>query len=413
VTTEQTALSGSVGVRRLFAFGLDVSLGVETLADLEARAIPTLAQLQEPIQLGPTYDFALSLEAAMPLLRGLGATVGEAELRARMAERTAAERARDRVASEALHDALSAYWELWYATEALAIDRAALELAGEQLAQGRARVDLGALAPAETLQLATRVATLEEQVVQSEAEVRRRSIALARLLGGDGPAGSGTAIDAAGLMPAPDPPEVPPAPPEDAAQLVREASPSVGESEAAIEAARVRAETAGEGLRPRLDLTASLRAQGLGNDDAAAALEQLGTFSAVSAMVGLSLELPLDPTRRRAEQAAATTGVRAAEERRTERVEAALMELRTAVVQDEAARRRLQLAERTIAIAEEQVVADAARFATGSATALQVAEAEDQLRSARLRRTRARVDLTQAGLTVAHLTGRLVEQAPR
>jgi outer membrane protein len=74
----------------------------------------------------------------------------------------------------------------------------------------------------------------------------------------------------------------------------------------------------------------------------------------------------------------------------------------------EASRRRLELSQRTAGAAESQLSAAHARLGTGSATALAVLQAEQDLRGARLRVARARVDLVESDINLAHLTGRLL-----
>ena len=72
------------------------------------------------------------------------------------------------------------------------------------------------------------------------------------------------------------------------------------------------------------------------------------------------------------------------------------------------ARRRIELAEATVAVARSSLSAEEARLRTGSSTALAVLVAQDQLRSASLRLARARVDLASSHLALLHLTGRLL-----
>lgn len=397
---EQSALTVGAELRRPFSIGTSLSMRLDLSTDLTSRTTQSFGLGADPLTVGPAFGVGLTFAVTQPFLRGAGPTVGEASLRAARAQRTVTERTRDQVASALLRDALVAYWELWYATAAVAIERQSLGLSREQLAQAEARASLGSLAPAEVLQFATRVASLEEQVATADTERQRRAVELARLLGDAG----------ATLEPSADAPQAPAPPSGDLLDQALRTSPDLGESRAAIDVARVRAETAGEELEPRLDLTGTLKLQGLGNDDPGAAFEQLGTFGAVTALVGLTYEMPLDGARRSAEAAAANTAITLAEERLTERRQAVEAQLATASAQDATSRQRIALAERTVDLARRQVEADAARFATGSVTALQVAASEDALRTAELRLARARVDLVSAHLSIAHLTGALLAE---
>jgi outer membrane protein TolC len=74
------------------------------------------------------------------------------------------------------------------------------------------------------------------------------------------------------------------------------------------------------------------------------------------------------------------------------------------------ARTRLELAERTLDVARKQAEAERERYDLGAAIFVQVREAEEAVREADLRTTRARVDLVLAQLELDHLTGRLLER---
>jgi outer membrane protein TolC len=67
-----------------------------------------------------------------------------------------AARALERLRSALARDVLTAYYELWYATRALEIDRASLALVQQQDREAAARVEAGALSPVEVLTFQTR-----------------------------------------------------------------------------------------------------------------------------------------------------------------------------------------------------------------------------------------------------------------
>ena len=74
-------------------------------------------------QLGKGYQASLRATVNQPLLQGYGATVNEAGWRAAKINEERARKAYLRTTSEALHDVLGAYWELWYAGRAIEILR--------------------------------------------------------------------------------------------------------------------------------------------------------------------------------------------------------------------------------------------------------------------------------------------------
>jgi outer membrane protein TolC len=350
---------------------------------------------------GPGYGLLARFSVVQPLLRGAGRDVGEAEILAAKARRTTAEHARDRAASELLNSVLTAYWELWYANAAVGIQDQSKALTVKQRDEAAARAQIGTLSEAEVLSFEARVATREEDVVNADVERQRRFQDLARQLG-DARRGSALMIPAEDVPPSPSPP------PPDAEAAALTASPEIRELEAAVDLARLQARTAEDPQRSRLDVEAYVQAEGLGNREVGGAFKQLGTLGAVSAHVGLIFETPLDGSARRAEAAKARLAIEIATARLAERKQSVVSEIRTALTREAAARRRLALAEQTVKIAERQLFAEQTRFQSGAATPLVVLEAEDQLRSAKLRVARTRADLLEASLEVQHLTGRLV-----
>ena len=356
-----------------------------------------------PNGFAPTVSLSARAGFTQPLLRGSGEVVTLAGLNIARSQVTQTGRAAERIASGLVRDVRVAYWEFWYGVEALRIQSQSRDLAIEQRDRAEERVRTGSLAPVDALPFQTRVAAREEDVVTARAEAARQRVALAARMG--------TLARAADLgAPSEDGPDAPPTPPATLERDALEVSPDLGDLRAAIDSARVQRASAGDANRPRLDASAYVQVDGLGSADAGAALEQLVTFGAVSAHAGLSFDAPLDPGRRHADIGRANMAIELAESRLEERRQQVLSELRTALLREDGARLRADLGERTLALAEKQLDAEKQRFLTGSSTALQVLQAEDELRAAALRVARARVDRLQQALLRDHLAGRLLDQ---
>jgi outer membrane protein len=397
-----TTGEAGVAARKTFSFGTDVTLRLGSVYQRRDSGLVLEGFPPQPA-VGPGYGFNARLTLAQPLLRGAGRQVGEAALRAARVQRTAAELSRDRVASELLRDVLSAYWELWYSSASLAIEERSRALSEQQRNEARARVDTGSLAPASQLTFETALATREEAVLAARTDVERKRATLRQRIG-----------DRAGVLNDPSPDALPeaPAPREGARDAALDRSALVRERAAAVTLAETQARTASDPLRSRLDLEAYVQAQGLGDDDVGAAAEETVTGQAISAHVGLVYETPFSGTRQSAEAARARIAVDAARAQLEEAKLAVASEIEVALVEHEAGGERLALAERTVEIARQQLTAEQARLATGATTPLAVVEAEGNLRSAELRVARARADLVQASLTIAHLTGELLARHP-
>jgi len=201
-----------------------------------------------------------------------------------------------------------------------------------------------------------------------------------------------------------------PEPRPDTRKRALDASFEIAEQKSALKLAEVQARTAADSLRPRLDVDAYVQAYGLGLREATPAFTQIGTLRAVTAQLALTFEAPLDDTRHRTERERAELAVTVARQKLDALLQKTAADVNEAAQRDASARRRIELSESTLKIAREQVEAEVARFRTGSGTALQVREAEEQVRTAELRAARARVDLAIAHLTIAHLTGTLLHE---
>ena len=336
-SSDEVALG--MGVAHQLASGMQ--LGAQLDLDGEGRnyAAPNL---DEPLRLGTGYGASLRLSAAQPLLRGFGADYGEAELRVARHQRTAAQYAQERSASEVVREVLTAYWELWYAQMAAAIQRGGLEATRRELDDAEQRADAGALARLEVLPLRTEVASVSESVLSAELDVERKRIDLARLVG----------IPLVGRSRLSADPKPPTGPDEVQAEeevvaAARESAYELAELASSVAQAQVQAVFATQQAKPKLDAETWVTVAGLGNGDIAAAAEMLGTFEAVSAFAGLSLELPVDTTlletgAARARLAAAAAGERLRDA--TERVAAEAVDLRARLW---TTRERLGLSEQT------------------------------------------------------------------
>ena len=342
------------------------------------------------------------LTLTQPLLRGLGATVGEVELRAARSARTQAEKAQRRMASQLVRDVLLAYWELWYASEAVRIEREALDLAVAREQDAQARVGRGALAPADALTFATRVAELEESLVTARTNESSRALELLRLTG------SAEEIPKSEEWAADSPPdELPTINQNDLQRAVLLDSVELAELEAQVQTARVRAEVAGDELRPRLDVDGFIETRGLGAEPASA-LSRASEFGWVAGHVGLTFELPMDSSRKNAARQSALLAVstaRANLRAARDRVES---EAAQAWLAMKAAEQKLVLARTTRAIAQKAHEAARGRFELGLSITLQVQEAQENVRRAQLREARARVDVAAQATVLKHLSGALL-----
>ncbi len=391
-------------LRKRLIWGTDLQLRVAGYSLVTQSNVSFGATPQGPF--GPGYGVLARLTLKQPLLRGSGRDVGEAELLAARARRTVQEHTRDRIASELLRDALTAYWELWYAEAAVRIQEQSRDVAIRQRDVAGARVSTGALAPADLLAFDTQVAAGEESLLDARTLRQQRQLELSQRLGlVEARPTFDLSVDSL--------PHVSTLSREVAERRALAESAELKELEAQIHLARLQSKTADDPLRVRLDLDSYVQAQGLGNKDVGAAFDQFAGYGpkhAISGFVGLTYEQPLSDRNQRAQAAKARIAVAVAEEQLMQGRLRILSSLGQMLERKESGEQKVVLAERTVSNAEKQLQAEQARFAAGASTSLSVLQAEDAVRNARIRVARARTDLVQSVLSLQHMTGEVLER---
>jgi outer membrane protein TolC len=378
-------------------YGTDLSLSLKgnwQLGGALTYNAPTSSTVDTPL-----YGLSLRANVTQPLLRGAGREVGEATLNQARAQQTSAEASREREASSVLKAVVEAYWELWYASESLTIERSSLALIVQQRDEAKKRVDTGGLAPADLLAFETRRMTQEEAVSNADLDRRLKSRALLASLG---QAELKDDLSPQEALQEPSPP------PPDAAARAELASAEIAEAQKAIVVAEIQAKTAADVNRARLDLDGYVQTQGLGNDSASQALAQFSKLGVLSAHVGLTFETPLTSSQRRAAEARARLAVDSAKAKLASVRQNVLANVASEIAREDASTRRIELAVASAAAAQTALSAESARLGTGSSTPLSVLEAERDLRAAKLRVLRAKVDRVEAASNLDHLLGRLI-----
>jgi outer membrane protein TolC len=403
-TVVSASLTGQRALRTSSITQLLDENGDPTTADACAAGATCRDSLLD-VESGPGYSLVGRLSVTQPLLRGSGSELGLTSLRQARLNLAANELAAQQTASELLSQVVTAYWEVWYAHEVVRINEASRELAKVQEGQAQQQVASGALAPASALSYVTRVAELEEAVLSARSDARQRELALVQLLGEPGGVANGlTAADVPRPPSADDPVE---------ARAVDDAlrtSFSQKQLQTQLALAKEQLKTAGDPLRPRLDVDAYVQAEGLGNRRVPPAFEQFGKMQGVSAHVGLTFETPITNTRRSAQIEATRLSAHIIEKQLVENEVAIRSSVASALTRMHAAREKAALSTRTERVAREQAEAERARFQAGSSIALSVQEAEDSLRQAQLRVQRARVDLLLAEVQLLDLRGELLSR---
>lgn len=396
-------LGGSMGLQYTTDLGTIVSLDLTT--NVQWRSVNRDPTSATAVTIPPTSAAQASVSARQPLLRGAGSDVGLADVRQANAAERQARYERDVAVSQLVRDVLSAYWELWYADHALAVQREALGVAERQREEARQRAEvLGTAARVDVLRFSAELATLRETVTTAEASRRAQAIELGRLLG----VGPEAAVGLVAASPDPTSPVVPPV-----AALVasaRGSSPELLALEQGVRVAHEQLLVADDGSLPRFDLVATAGVAGLWTEDPLPGLQLPGDRPALFGTLGLELELPFGPTVGRANLSRSVAQLEAAEQRYRARLQAIEAEIATRRQELDTARTRVGLAAESAQIATELADAERQRLELGTTRPVDLVQAQQAAREAALRRLRALVDVVAAGLRLDHAAGRLLDR---
>ncbi|MCC6873987.1 MAG: TolC family protein, partial [Sandaracinaceae bacterium] len=175
------SVGGNVALRYTTEIGTVLEVGLSSTASW--RTVNLTPGTTTTINVGPNYLAQLTVDARQPLLRGLGVDAILAPIEQARESTRSAEHERDRSASQLALDVLSAWWELWYAQSAVAVQQSSLQTAQHQLEAARLRASaLGTASRADMLQFASQHASIRESLALAQSTRAARAITLGRLL---------------------------------------------------------------------------------------------------------------------------------------------------------------------------------------------------------------------------------------
>ena len=400
----QERQTGEVGLGRVLPTGgqLNLSLNVTKQNDTNLINMPMAPMPTMEAQSTATTANA-RLELNHPILRGFGRGVARAERKkAGLTADAAAVRTRQ-TATTALRDALTAYWELVYASMELETRRTSLSLAREQLEETRVLVREGVRSPGELKAVEYSAAVREEALLAAQVALESKSLALRKT--------AGLELDSTDFRLWPSDRALPQPRPYDVTAEVKRGltrNPQLAVLDLQDQSARVDVAVADDALKPRLDLQVATGVTGVATsfDDALGAVDSGGQVD-IAAGVNFSIELGRN----------AAHGARESARQRRRKInierEQARRDIASSIVlsvhQIEVAGKRLQLSNEAIELARGNLDAERARFRAGRAGNFDVLQRQDELDKARLGRARAAADYHLAVVSLAALTGDLLD----
>ncbi|OFW15089.1 MAG: hypothetical protein A3H29_08870 [Acidobacteria bacterium RIFCSPLOWO2_02_FULL_67_21] len=316
-----------------------------------------------------------------------------------------------------------AYWELVYAGDALDTARQSEALAQRQFEDTRRRVELGTVAPVDTIEAEAEVAARHHAVVQAEGAWRMAQVALKQLLVSD----AGDAIWSAWISPVDRP--VHDSPAIDAQQAIARAVAN----RADLQVARQQREATGTTVKllndlrkPSVDLIAEYGVNGIGGTQilrqAGAlgsgiigtspggyldVLRSIGALDYPTWSLGVNVSVPLGT------KASEAAYARAQVEQRQQATRIQALELAVAgqvariAEQVRSAEQQVRAAAAARELAQKRLEAEEARRAAGLSTNFLVLQAQRDLAAAQTAELRARLDHRKALVDFE-----LVQEAP-
>lgn len=411
-TIAQEQRSIALGLGRALPSGgqLGVELGVEhthtqysVLSTLRGTPVPQVTgAAATPTEYSDTTQASARATFKQPLARGFGPTIALAgERKGDLAASVATVRAQ-LAAEDLLRELIVRYWELAFAQFEVDVRLQALELAQNQEQLTRVQMRAGTLASSALDAVTYEIAVRDEARLRAEMTLEQRSLELRRL--------AGLELSRREIV------------------LRPSASFELGDDDIDLDAVLARSKTANRRLaaltlerrladldvqlardrvKPQLDLELSGALIGVG-DATTGALGGLGGGEAYQVSVGVSMSWEISSAARHGADAAA------AKRRRVDIDQADMArqietEIVLAVKSVATARTRVGLAERAIAVAENNVRAERVSFLVGRTTNFAVMQRQGELIEARLRRGRAVADYHVAVAHVQYLDGALLD----
>ena len=358
----------------------------------------------------PSYRSSFQASYTQPLLRGFRIDPNRQQIQVTRINRDIADIDLRQTITNTVSAVRDAYWELVYATQTVAVQQQALELAEALIRDNEARVEIGTLAPIDVVQARSEAAARRQTLAQAEQALATAELILKQLIVG----GTDDEYWRATLNPI-DLPTLAPGP-IDLERTIRSAldeRTDLARSRRQLDINEVNLSSMRNLRLPAVDLVGSYQLQGQGGTRflrsglGGAVLTELpgGINDAFDQLVDadypvwtvqVNVSYPIGPSPADAAYARAQL--------QTQQVQAQLRQLElqvatevtNAVLQIRAIARRIEAATAARELAEEQLAAEQSRFEAGLSTNFFVVQAQRDLSTAQDAELRAILDQQKA-----------------
>ena len=378
--------------------------------------------------LTPSWSTQFGAEVRQPLLQNRRIDPARRAIRLAQVDRTRARSSLERMVSELTAAVEKSYWTAASARREVEIRQNAVDVAEKQRADTRVRIEAGTQAEAD---LASTVAELERR--RGELTIARENSAradntLRGLIGQwEGELVLSSSLEGRALSPA-EGDGLKPASPQDAVRTAFQHRPELRELQSRVVRQDVEIDAALDRVRPQVDLVASYSGRGLAgtrNDDAIEPFGPIVVADEISgglgrslrsldefpdASLGVSFVIPIGNTAAKQDVAIARAVRRQAEASVNALRQRIAVEVRNALAALTSAEQRIASATAMREAAEVQLQAERDRFEAGTTNMFFIITRQNELASAELTESIARIDARRAETELARAMGTLLEQ---
>ncbi len=364
-----------------------------------------LNRQQPPAIFYPEYAAAVGVTLTQPLLRGFGPSVNLAEVRVSRRNEAIADHQWETRLQRAIAQVMLEYYDLIFAVENLAVRRDVVIFAQKLVTENEKRLEAGQLSPADVQEAEVAVAVAREEVIAalSFAVEKQRNIK-GQIL---------SSLDEGGgliFLPRDSLPMI--APRTERNTLLQSALARRPDHRAAIEEAEKQAiivKYTRNQLLPRLDLQATLTANGL-SGDRSGAYQRAFDRQGYDTQVGFQFSIPLGNRTAKANSAVAESREQQSILNIARSELNVSVEIDTVIAQVKAAKARLDSTRESVRLGERLLETEQKRLGEGVARTFDVLKARRDVADARTRQIAALADYNKAATQLALVSGSLLER---
>ena len=416
VVTDET-FGGGFGFSHLLEYGTNYSINWTAQRRFSTNSFSTF---------NPNFSSTLRVQLTQPLLRNFGRESNISQIViAQDNLEVSMETFRNQV-QQTMLSVYEAYWQLVFAEDDLAVKELSLDLAQQQFERNKVQVEIGTLAPIETIQAEQQVATNELQLTQARQALADARDDLRRLLNVE----AGTLVGWDVPLVAADEPQVTGEliDLEEAINQALERDPQLRSLRVGVRTRALSVRTARNALLPQVNFSGSLVLSGQGGDTlirgggfgSSEILEvQEGGFSDAlrnlfsgefrNWQVGLQVQFPINNWAAKAQHAQAIINERQLLVQIADREQQLRVDITKAARQVTSGAQ--QVAQATVArvLAERQLDAEERKFAVGTTTNFEVLTFQRDLANARTSELQAITNYMNSGARLEQAKGTLLE----